>query len=115
VPRGRVNKYRAKPQVIDGIRFASKAEGARYVQLKTLQAARKIWGLTLQPKYPLNVMGKKICTYIPDFEYFEPMPAGEPVKIVEDVKGVETAAFKIKRKLFEVLYGIPLRVTKGRK
>jgi hypothetical protein len=110
-----VTKYRAKPQVIDGIRFASKLEASRYLQLKTLQDAGEIWSLELHPKFPLVVLGKKICTYIADFAYVEPMPTGEPVRIIEDVKGVETPAFKIKRKLFEVLYGIPLRIVKGRR
>jgi hypothetical protein len=85
------------------------------LQLKTLQDAGEIWGLTLHPKFPLVVLGKKICTYIADFAYVEPMPTGEPVRIIEDVKGVETPAFRIKRKLFETLYGIPLRIVKGRR
>lgn len=105
-----MTKYRAKPQVIDGVRFASKLEASRYLQLKSLQDAGEIWALELQPKFPLVVMGKKICTYIADFAYVEPMPTGEPVKIIEDVKGVMTPAFRIKQKLFEVLYGVPLRI-----
>jgi hypothetical protein len=36
------NKYRAQPVVIDGIRFASKKEGARYLELKLLERAGKI-------------------------------------------------------------------------
>jgi hypothetical protein len=107
-----MTKYHAQPTVIDGVRFASKMEASRYLQLKALQDAGEIWSLGLQPKFPLVVAGVKICTYIADFQYMEPAPHGEPVKIIEDVKGVETPAFRIKRKLFEVLYGVPLRVVK---
>ncbi len=107
-----MTKYRAQRCEAHGIKFDSKMECARYLQLMALQDAGQIWGLKPHPKFPLTVMGKKICTYEADSEYFEPMPTGEPIKIVEDVKGFETAAFRIKRKLFEVLYGMPLRIVK---
>ena len=104
-----MSKYRAKPQVIDGVRFASKLEASRYLQLKALQNAGEIWGLKLHPKYPLVVNGVKICTYEADSEYFEPMPTGEPEKIVEDVKGMPTPVYRLKKKLFECLYNARIR------
>jgi hypothetical protein len=42
-----VSKYHAQPTVVDGIRFASKAEARRYGELMLLMKARVIWGLTL--------------------------------------------------------------------
>ena len=107
-----MSKYRAKPQVIDGVRFASKAEAAEYLRLKMLQAAGKIWGLKLQPKFPIVINGVKVCTYIADFEYSEPMPTGEAERVVADVKGMLTPMYRLKKKLFELLYGIRIREVK---
>ena len=58
----------------------------------------------------MNAEGKRIAkiTYAPDFVYVE-----DGAKIYEDVKGVETAAFKIKRKLFEKRYGCVIRIVKA--
>ncbi len=102
------SKYGAKLTIIDGIRFASKREAARYRELTLLQRSGAIHNLELQPHYPINVAGQKICTYIADFRYIGACGS----LIVEDVKGVETPVFKLKRKLFEVIYGMKLTVTK---
>jgi hypothetical protein len=104
-----VSKYRAKRCEIGGYSFASQMEGRRYLELKMLERAGKIWSLELQPKFPLVVMGKKVCTYIADFRYVEPASNGEPCEVVEDVKGVRTQAYIIKKRLFEILYGMPIR------
>ena len=96
--------------MVDGIRFASKAEAARYSELRRLVRGGKILSLQLQPRFPFVVNGKKVCTYVSDFGYFE---AGNMV--VEDVKGVKTDAFRIKAKLFAALYPhIELRIVRAR-
>ncbi len=41
----RANKFNAKPQVVDGVSFASKAEAKRDAELLLLQRADKIHGL----------------------------------------------------------------------
>ena len=102
------NKYRAIPTVIDGIRFASKAEARRYGELKLLKNAGKIRNLELQPKYLLDVGGKRIGTYIADFRY-----RLDGVLIVEDVKGFCTPVYKLKKKLVEALYGITITEVKA--
>lgn len=94
-------KYRNTPVVIDGHRFASKAEGRRYSELKLLERAGEIRDLRLQPRYDLAVNGHKVCAYVGDFAYLT--KSGEPV--TEDTKGVETRDFKIKAKLFRALMG----------
>ena len=100
----RYSKYRNKPVYIDGIRFASKAEGRRYVELKLLQQSGKICHLILQPKFKFP-MGFK---YIADFHYHE-----KGKDIVEDVKGMETDVFKLKKKCFIYFYPkIELRIIK---
>lgn len=101
-----MNKYRNRKTIIDGIKFDSKAEARRYVELKLMQDAGHIKDLRLQPKFTLqesykNNKGKTVraITYIADFTYFQ-----DGKNVVEDVKGVETKEFKLKKKLFENKY-----------
>jgi len=100
------NKFRAKRCEIDGIKFASKAEAKRYLELKLLEKNKRIKGLALQVSYPLVVNGFKICTYIADFVYQE-----DGKTIVEDKKGMILPIFKLKMKLMKALYGIDIRIT----
>lgn len=101
-----MNKYRNKPVVVGGIRFASQAEAKRHLELRLLERAKKITGLQRQPRFPLVVNGKTVCTYVGDFYYRE---GGH--EVCEDVKGVATAVFKIKAKLFAIIHPlIELRV-----
>ena len=102
----RKHKYGAKPVVIDNIRFASTAEGNRYLELKLMKQAGLIEDLQLQPRFQLRVNDVLITTYIADFRYKD-RETGEWV--VEDVKGVLTDVYKIKRKLMQVLHGIEIR------
>jgi hypothetical protein len=102
-----MTKYNAVPTTIDGKRFASKREAARYSELRILEQAGEICDLQCQPRYeilPAKVKdGKKqrATFYVADFQYYD-LRTGDTT--VEDVKGVETAVFKLKRKLFENLY-----------
>jgi hypothetical protein len=98
-----VSKYRAQPVEIDGIRFASKAEGRRYSQLRLLESAREIKDLELQPSYPIEINGVKVCTYKADFRYFDRLTGKH---VVEDVKGFLTPVFRLKKKLLKAAYGI---------
>lgn len=95
-----MNKYGAIPETVNGVRFASKREARRYRELLLLVAAREITGLVLQPKFDLIVANKKVCKYIGDFLYTE-----RGKHVVEDVKGVETALFRLKWKIVKALYG----------
>lgn len=108
-------KYHNRKTVIDGITFDSNGEANRYCELKLLQRAGEISDLKLQPKYILQESFKKgkkthrAITYIADFQYQE-----NGKTIVEDFKGFETEAFKIKRKLFEKRYpDKELRIVRG--
>ena len=97
-----MNKYRNIPTAVDGIIFPSKKEASRYVELKMLQRSGIITELDWQRKYPLMVNGVKICTYIADFRYLDK----DGREVVEDVKGVRTAVYKLKAKLMIAIYGI---------
>ncbi len=94
---------------VDGIRFASQAEENRYHELKALEKAGAICALRTQPRYALEVRGVLICTYVADFVYFEEVAGG--VAVVEDVKGVLTDVYKLKKKLMKAIYGIEIRET----
>lgn len=94
-------KYCAIRTEVDGRSFASKLEARRYKQLVELQKLHLIRWFTCQVPFQL-APGVK---YVSDF-----LVVWSDGRItIEDVKGVETAAFKIKKKLFEPMYG-PLTI-----
>ena len=108
------SKYRNVPTVIDGLRFSSKAEAARYSELKLLQAANHVRWFIRQPRFDL---GNNI-TYVADFLVVwnaDETTFSDTRVTVEDVKGMETDVFKLKRKLFEAQYGELTLITKRRK
>lgn len=96
-------KYFNMPTVVDGYKFASKKEAKRYGELKLLQRVGKIRNLVLQPKYPITVNKMRVCTYVGDFLYDE-VATGLPV--LEDVKGVRTWVYKLKKALLWAVWGI---------
>ena len=66
---GKRSKYGAMPTRIDGHRFDSKKEGIRYVLLKDMANKGEIEELELQPRFAIEINGRKICTYVADFQY----------------------------------------------
>lgn len=104
------HKYGAKPTTEQGIRFASKAEAARYRELDLLAVAGAIRDLERQPAYPIIVTGpdhkpRIVAVYIADFRYREGL---EGILRIEDVKGVRTPLYKLKKKLIEAQYGVTI-------
>lgn len=91
----------------DGIQFDSLMEHKRYLQLKLLLKAGVILDLHIHPKFKLQPkfystsQRKNIAAIIftADFSYLE-----DGQVIVEDVKGVKTVAFNLKRRIFEYHY-----------
>ena len=105
------SKYGAVPTMVDGIRFASKKEAARYGVLKALEREGKIERLSLQPVFPLMVTrfvgGEvKVGVYKADFQYWE---YGK--RKIEDCKGVRTPVYRLKKKIVEMTYGIKILET----
>ena len=96
-------KYRNEPTEVDGRKFDSLAEARRYRELTWLRDAGKISQLRLQPRYPIVVNGVKICEYVADFEYL-----GQAGMVLEDVKGVKTAVYKLKKRLMLAVHGIDI-------
>lgn len=98
-------KYHNEPIKVDGIRFDSKAEARRYGELRLMQDAGKIYGLVHHPSYPISIDDCFICKYIADFAYLD---IDTDRLIIEDVKGVRTQAYQIKKKLMKALYNIDI-------
>lgn len=97
------SKYRNQKVEVDGIVFDSKREANRYLELKLLEKAGEISNLECQPKFDLVVNGMKVCTYYGDFRYKDERIC-KPV--VEDVKGVRTHEYIIKKKLLKAIFDI---------
>lgn len=100
-----MSKYKAQPTMIDGIRFASRKEGARYQQLKILERGNLITDLKLQQPIKCIVNGELVCKYISDFSYYD---REKNAIIWEDVKGVKTPVYKLKKKLVRACHGIEI-------
>lgn len=104
-----MNKYRNKQTTIDNVTFDSIKESERYLELKMLLRNGIIKDLKLQPEYVLqgaftDQAGKKHrpIVYRADFMYWRP---NDPeFTIVEDVKGMQTAVYKLKKKMFLYKY-----------
>ena len=99
-------KYGSTKVAVLGITFDSKIEADYYLLLLARKQAGEITSIRLQPVYLLQERfikdGKTIrpIEYIADFEIEYPDGRIEVV----DVKGMETADFKLKRKLFDHRY-----------
>jgi hypothetical protein len=107
-----MNKYHSVLTQVDGYLFDSKAEARRYADLKLLERSGEIMCLDVHPVYILQdsfvYKGKIIqpIRYEADFGYIE-----NGKKVIEDVKGVRTAVFLIKQKMFWKRYPeIELRI-----
>lgn len=104
-----MNKYNAKKTIVDGIKFPSKREAARYKVLKALERGGQIADLRMQVKYPLVVNGVKIGRYTSDFEYEE-----NGQHVVEDVKSPATKKardYRLRKLLMLALHGVAIKET----
>lgn len=99
------SKYHSRKLTVDGRTFDSRAEANRYRQLVMLQRAGKISALACQVRFTLQDGFKKggktyrPIVYVADFTYTE-----NGRIVVEDVKGVRTKEYLLKKKLFEKKY-----------
>ena len=106
------NKYSAQPVVINGIRFASKAEGAYYMLIRN-----KPQKVTIQESFEIlsafKINGKRYSArkYKPDFCFYD----GEKLAKVVDVKGGNatlTTDAKLRMLLFMIRYKIPITIAR---
>ena len=109
----RRNKYNAQKTVVDGITFDSKKEAKRYGELLLLVKAGEIHHMELQPKFKFEINGNPVLiksegypngrqvTYKADFAYFD---YATERRVVEDVKGMRTDVFKLKKAIVEAMF-----------
>lgn len=106
----RANKYGAIPITVNGIRFHSTGEAARWRELELLERAGAISNLERQVRVPLTVTRDGVAHllghYVADFAYVEGGRA-----VLEDFKGADTPMSAWKRKHVEAQTGIAVRVT----
>ena len=95
-----------------GIKFDSKWEAERWGELTAMEKAGYIVDLERQISYEIIVNDQKICKYVADFRYNKVDDHGNLEEVVEDAKGVETAEFKLKKKLMKAVYGIEIYLSK---
>ena len=88
--------------------YASKAEAARAAELKLMERAGVIDDLREQVRFEVvpSQSGERAVHYVADFVYLD---RRTNKIVVEDVKGVKTDVYKIKRKLMLLVHGIRIQ------
>jgi hypothetical protein len=104
----RRSKYNNKKTIINGITFDSKKEGDRYVFLTRREEIGEILDLHLQVPFNFVLDGKKMFVYKSDFVYYDKTINKT---IIEDVKGMRTPLYKLKKKLIEHQHQIKITET----
>lgn len=122
-------KYNASKCIVDGIKFDSKHEAERYLELKLLERGNIISDLRLQVEFELipnqyaaekrygkngkplkdkQVLLERKCSYLADFVYIE---NETQETVVEDAKSpiTRTPEYRIKKKLMLYRYGIRIK------
>ena len=95
------HKFKAKPVTDDGIRFASKKEYKRYTELKTLQKYGEVLFFLRQVPFHLTAGVKYVCDYLVFWTNGE--------VTIEDVKGMKTPMYILKKKQVQQLYPIIIK------
>lgn len=95
------HKFGAKSCEADGIKFPSKKERKRYIDLKLLQASGQILFFLRQVPFHLPGGVKYLC----DFMVY--WTNGDIT--IEDVKGMKTPEYITKKKLVEAIYPIEIK------
>lgn len=102
---GKKTKYGNKKTSYKGFLFDSKKEAERAMELDSLKKKGVIISWFPQPEFKIIHNDVKICSYFADFSvqyhngYVE----------YEDVKGVKTDVYKLKKKLVLAFHGITIK------
>lgn len=94
----------------DKLNFDSQAEEQRYEMLRLMEKAGEISNLSRQVRFRIEVNGLHVCDYVADFVY---QRGAETV--VEDVKGVRTRDYLLKKKLMLAVHGVAIEETGRRR
>lgn len=104
------SKYHSHGFTLDGIRWDSKREYARWQELTLLQMAGEIRELERQVPYELapavKVQGRRRppLRFFADFRYRDALGR----VVVEDAKGMRTETYVVKRHLMKSVHGIDI-------
>lgn len=108
-----MSKYGSHKTYYKGIRFDSRKEADRYVELCILQKAGIIFDLQRQVQFtliPAQYEGKKCVfratNYYADFTYIQ-----DGRLVVEDVKGFKTKEYQLKKKMMYYFHHIKIKET----
>jgi hypothetical protein len=104
----RPRKYRNTPTVVDETRFDSKKESQYYLLLKERERLGEIEDLVLQPRYPIEIAGIKVCVVVPDFKYRCRVTGDVYVLDIKSPATRKNRAYVIKKKLLRAVYGIEI-------
>jgi hypothetical protein len=96
------NKFHNKITEVDRIKFRSKAEAKRYSELKMFKGCGDVKNFKMQVPYILCEAFCKKIRYYADFV----VEWKDGSITVEDVKGVKTPLYKLKRMLMMEKFGI---------
>jgi len=99
------NKYGAIKTEYAGVIYDSKKEAGRARELDLWLKTGEITGLERQVKFPIIINGVKVFTYIADFTYYY-----KGQQVIEDVKGMRTQIFNLKKKCVEAQYGVKINL-----
>lgn len=88
----------------------SKAEYSRLCELRCRLKRGEIHFLGTQVRLRVVVNGVKVCTYVADFRYLEGTSW-----VIEDVKGMLTPIYKLKKLLVKAALGIDIVEITGRR
>lgn len=99
------NKYNNQKTTYNGREYHSKKEAIRAFELDLLVKAKVVRSWKPQVPFEFTYNGIKICKYYADFvvKYVDGHTE------VEDVKGVRTGTYMLKRKLMKAFYGIDIK------
>lgn len=98
---GLKHKFNAVRTEVDNIKFASKKEARRYLELKSLEKAGEVKCFTRQVPWYLEGGTKWVCDFLVFWK--------DGICTVEDVKGFKTPEYKIKKREIETKY--PFTIT----
>jgi hypothetical protein len=114
------HKYNAKATVVDGIKFPSKREAARYTEMAIRQRLGEVLFFLRQVPFHMPGGTRLVVDFLEVPAHIELEIDGRVVRIamidviraggirVKDAKGVETDSFKIKRR--EIHHHYPVKV-----
>lgn len=95
------HKFRAIPTELDGIKFASRKEARRYRELRLLEKSGELLFFLRQVPFHLPANVKYVCDFLCFWK--------DDTVTIEDVKGIKTPLYVLKKKQVEAIY--PIEIT----